>query len=102
MKTRNRYYLLAGILSLLTILPVHDSLAAKPGTGAVTCDACKTVWVKTSVPSTPYKGGVSVYHDTKTMACPYCESAVQAFFKRGSLKHHCSHCGGNLTHCTEH
>ncbi len=70
-----------------------------PGKSAVACSKCKTVWV--SSPSTVNPGSKSylVYRDAKTMACPECESAVETFFKTGSLKHHCGHCGDTLIHC---
>lgn len=70
---------------------------------AVMCDKCKTVWVKrpqqTGISN---KGGMISYRDEKVMQCPDCENAVVTFFKTGSLKHHCSHCGGTMNHCTTH
>lgn len=77
------------------------SAADTPGTGAVTCDKCKTVWV--SVPVTnPAGKGFTTYRDVKKMECADCESAVATFFKTGKMHHECKKCGGVLTHCEEH
>lgn len=81
------------------------STATADASSAVTCDKCKTVWVKRPVPqigSSGKGGGYYALKDTRTMVCPDCESAVATFFKTGSLKHSCSHCGGTMTHCVTH
>lgn len=72
-----------------------------PGTGAVTCDKCKTVWVSTPVTNASGKG-FTTYRDVKKMECADCESAVTTFFKTGKMQHECKKCGGALTHCEEH
>jgi hypothetical protein len=103
MKHNTRLLTLLGSLGLATLLPSCQTTGASAGTDAVMCSKCKTVWVKTPVQGgPPGKGGYTVYRDTKTMTCPDCESAVVTFFKTGSLKHSCAHCGSTLTHCTTH
>ncbi len=77
------------------------SAADTAGTGAVTCDKCKTVWVSTAVTS-PGGKGFTTYRDVKKMECADCESAVATFFKTGKMQHECKKCGGALTHCEEH
>ncbi len=102
MKIKTRLLLIAGSLSLATLMSSCQSTGgAAAGADAVTCDKCKTVWVKTASPG---PGGKSfmTYRDVKTMECPDCQSAVTTFFKTGEFKHTCSHCGGTMTHCTKH
>ena len=103
MKTLTKTLLLTGILGLAGLMTSCQTAPAD-ATSAVTCDKCKTVWVKRPVQVGPTGkgGGFYVLKDTQTMACPECESAVVTFFKTGSLKHHCSHCGGTMVHCTSH
>lgn len=70
---------------------------------AITCDKCKTVWVKRAVPGgASGKGSYYALRSVKTMTCPDCESAIVNFLKTGQLKHSCSNCGGTMTHCTSH
>jgi len=98
MKNTVRFLSVAGMMALLTILSPQSSFAAPPKDGAVMCDKCKMVMVK--VPSmSSAKSPTLVYHDVKTMECPDCHSAMENFFKTGSLKHTCTHCGGTMTVC---
>lgn len=76
--------------------------SASPGNSAVMCAKCKTTWVSSPVAVNPGSKPYLVYRDAKTMSCPECESAAATFFKSGSLKHHCSHCGDTLAHCERH
>ena len=102
MKTLTKTLLFAGILGLASLMTSCQS-APTDAKSAVTCDKCKTVWVKRPEQAAPTgKGNFYVLKDVKAMACPDCESAAATFFKTGSLKHHCSHCGGALTHCEAH
>lgn len=103
MKTLTKTLILAGTIGLATFMTSCQSASAD-ATSAVTCDKCKTVWVKRPVQVGGYGKSSSFYalQDAKVMACPDCESAVATFFKTGSLKHSCSHCGGALVHCTSH
>ncbi len=106
MNTILKTLLLTGVFaiaSLMTSCQTSSGSTAAP-TSALTCDKCKTVWVKT-----PQQVGVAgknssytVLKSTKSMDCPDCESAVATFFKTGSLKHHCRHCDGTLAHCEAH
>ena len=103
MKLKMRLLILVGSLGLVAVLPSCQTTGATAGTDAVMCGKCKTVWVKTPVQAgAPGRGAFTVFRDTKTMTCPECEAAVVTFFKTGSLKHSCSHCGTGLTHCTKH
>jgi hypothetical protein len=103
MKLKMRLLAFAGSLGLIAVLPSCQTMGPTAGTDAVMCSKCKTVWVKTPVQAgAPGRGGYTIYRDSKTMTCPDCESAVVTFFKTGSLKHHCAHCGNTLTHCTKH
>lgn len=97
MKNNVRLITLIGMMTLFTILPSH-SFAAPPADGAVMCDKCKIVMVKVPSPASS-KNPIIIYHDTKTMECPDCKSAMENFFKTGKLKHTCSHCGGTMTVC---
>jgi hypothetical protein len=56
------------------------------------------VMVKVANPTTA-KNPTITYRDAKTMVCPDCHSAMENFFKTGSLKHTCTHCGGTMTIC---
>jgi hypothetical protein len=103
MKTLIQTLLLAGVLGLAGLMTSCQSASAD-ATSAVTCNKCKSVWVQR-----PQQLGASgktssfyVLKDTKSMSCPDCQSAAAVFFKTGSLQHHCTHCGGALTHCTNH
>jgi hypothetical protein len=103
MKTLTRTLLLAGTIGLAGLM-ISCQSASVDATSAVTCGKCKTVWVQR-----PQQLGASgktssyyVLKDTKSMSCLDCESAVATFFKTGSLKHSCSHCGGTMVHCTSH
>lgn len=103
MKTFTQTFILAGAIALAGFMTSCQSSSAD-AKSAVTCDKCKTVWVKR-----PEQLGASgktssfyVLKSAKTMSCPDCEPAVATFFKTGNLKHHCSHCGGTLTHCEAH
>lgn len=93
-------------LALAALLLVACQTTSTSGSGsAIMCGKCKTVWVSRPVSfGVATKGGPAyvAYRNVKTMECPECESAVTTFFKTGSLKHHCAHCGGELTHCTTH
>jgi len=104
MTSLTKTLLLTGILGLASLITSCQSTAVAAPTSAVTCDKCKTVWVKTpeSVGPTCKSSTYTVLKSTKSMDCPDCESAVATFFKTGSLKHTCSHCGGALTHCASH
>lgn len=103
MKTVNRTLLAAAALGLAMIVSSCQT-ATRDATSAVSCDKCKTVWVQRPVQVGP-GGKTSGYYALKSvqaMDCPDCESAVATFFKTGSLKHSCSHCGGAMNHCTGH
>ena len=97
MKNRVRLLTVAGMVSLLTMLP-SQSFAAPPKDGAVMCDQCKMVMVKVANPTTT-KNPTITYHDAKSMMCPDCVSAMKNFFTTGKLKHTCTHCGGTMTIC---
>lgn len=88
----------AAIVAALTMVSCQSTSPSASGS-AVMCAKCKTVWVKTATTVGPPGKGYIAYRDAKTMTCPDCESAVTTFFKTGSLKHHCAHCGGTLVHC---
>ncbi len=78
-------------------------MAGSAGTQAVMCDKCKTVWVrKPETIGSPGRFQTIIYRDSKTMTCPDCQLTADNFWKTGSMKHSCSHCGGTLTHCTQH
>lgn len=108
MKTLTKTLLLTGILGLASLMTsCQTATASADATSAVTCDKCKTVWVLRPVPLAPYGKSQSFYAlrapaYAKIMECPDCESSIVTFFKTGQLKHHCSHCGGTLTHCVAH
>lgn len=88
-------------LLAFAMMAFNLSAADTPANGAVTCDKCKTVWVK--VPGTsPASKGITTYRDVKKMECNDCENAVVTFFKTGKLQHECKKCSGELTHCEEH
>jgi ribosomal protein S27E len=95
--------LLFGALGITALLSACQTAPPASPANAVTCDKCKMVWVEHSY-NTGYAKhpGVYIPVKSKVMQCPDCESAVVTFFKTGQLKHHCSHCGGTLTHCTYH
>lgn len=97
MKKMVHYLPPVGTLMLCAMLP---SLAhsAPPASGAVMCDKCKMVVVKVANP-TSAKNPTITYRDASVMTCPYCQSAMENFFKTGKLKHTCSHCGGTMTVC---
>lgn len=97
MKTTNRSKLIIGVLSLIALATPYLN-AAPVSDGAVMCDKCKVVMVKTVIPGTQ-KAPTVTYHNTSTMVCPDCTSAMENFFKTGKLKHTCSHCGGTMTQC---
>lgn len=103
MKTLMKTMLLVGALGL-TGLMTSCQTAPADASSAVTCDKCKTVWVQRpqQVGASGKSSSFYVLKDVKTMSCPECESAAATFFKTGSLKHHCSHCGGALVHCASH
>jgi len=95
--------LLLGVLGVTTLLGACQTAPSQPPTNAVTCSVCKMVWVERPYTSGYAKNpGAYIPVKSKVMVCPYCESTVETFFKTGQLKHHCSHCGGTLTHCTYH
>jgi hypothetical protein len=91
----------AAVLAVVS-LSSCQSTSASIGESAVMCDKCKTVWVRTA--ATPNITGrtATVFRDHQIMQCPDCEKAYATFVRTGSLKHHCSHCGGTLSHCTTH
>ena len=95
--------LLTSMLGLAALLSSCQTSTGTPQS-AVTCDKCQTVWVKRPVQVGPMgkTSGFTVLKNEKSMDCPDCESAVSTFFKTGSLKHNCNHCGGALNHCTNH
>jgi hypothetical protein len=102
MKTLTKTLLLTGILTLAGFMTSCETASGGP-ISAVTCDKCKTVWVKRPAPNASGKmAAYTTLRSEKSMDCPDCESAVATFFKTGSLKHSCSHCGGALTHCESH
>ena len=103
MKTFAKKLGLIGLLGFASLLTSCQT-ATPDVSSAVTCDKCKTVWVQrpVGIPGSAGKGGFYGLRDVKTMQCPDCESAVATFFRTGSLKHSCSHCGGTMTHCTKH
>lgn len=105
MKTLSKILLVVGIFGMAGfVTSCQTASASADASSAVTCDKCKTVWVKRHVPSGP-SGKTGAYYalrSVKTMECPECESAVATFFKTGSLKHSCSHCNGTMSHCTNH
>ena len=68
----------------------------------VMCDKCKTVWVRTPATANITGKPATVFRDHQVMECPDCEKAYVTFMRTGSLKHHCSHCGGTMSHCTTH
>jgi len=78
--------------------------AQGPVLSAITCDKCRTVWIQRAERSSTFRGNAGPYvlRSESRMVCPDCESAAQTFFKTGSLQHHCNHCGGTMSHCTEH
>jgi hypothetical protein len=103
MKTWMKATFVAGCLGLASLLTSCQT-ASSDASSAVTCDKCKTVWVK-RVEQVGAAGKTGAYYalkSDKAMACPDCESAAATFFKTGKLKHSCSHCGGALTHCSSH
>ena len=104
MKTLTKTLLLAATFAAASLMTSCQTSAGAAPASAVTCDKCKTVWVKTPQQIGP-TGKTSAYvalKSEKAMACPDCESAAATFFKTGSLKHSCSHCGGALVHCESH
>jgi len=103
MKALTKTLVLLGTIGILGFMTSCQTASADAAS-AVTCDKCKTVWVQRPQQVGPGGKGSTYYvlKDTKTMACPDCESAAATFFKTGSLKHSCSHCGGGLSHCTNH
>ena len=103
MNLKTRILILASSLGLATLMSSCQSTGVTVGTDAIACNKFKTVWVKTPVQMGPTgKSGFVTYRDVKSMECPDCQSAVVTFFKTGVFKHTCSHCGGTLTHCTQH
>lgn len=81
----------------------RSTSATSTGTEAVMCDKCKTVWVrKPTTIGSPGRMQTTILRDSKTMTCPDCQLAINNFWKTGSMKHTCSHCGGTLAHCTQH
>lgn len=71
---------------------------------AITCDRCRTVWIQRAERSSTFRGAAGPYvlRTEGHMVCPDCESAAETFFRTGALKHRCSHCGGTMSHCTQH
>ncbi len=106
MKLKMRLMFILGSLGLITVLPSCQSTGSAgstAGTAAVMCDKCKTVWVSTPTAiGSPGRMQTTILRDRKTMTCPDCQLAIDNFWKTGSMKHTCSHCGGTLTHCTQH
>ena len=104
MKMKTRLLILAGSLGLATLLSSCQSTATTTaGTEAVICDKCKTVWVSKPISiGSPGRMQTTILRDSKTMTCPDCSLAVANFWKTGSMKHTCTHCGGTLAHCTQH
>jgi hypothetical protein len=73
-----------------------------PGAQAVTCSKCQVTWVRT-----PISGGthqVTRYTTRKSMTCPDCEAAVNAYFSAytGKWDHACKTCGDSLQVCESH
>lgn len=105
MKLKTRLLILASSLGLVAFLPSCQSTAttAAGPSEAVMCAKCKTVWISKPVTlGSPGRGQVTVLRDSKTMTCPECQLAADNYWKTGSMKHTCSHCGDSLTHCTQH
>ena len=90
---------LFGLLSACQNAP-----APGPVLSAITCDKCRTVWIQRAERTSTFRGSAGPYvlRSESRMVCPDCESAARTFFSTGSLKHHCNHCGGTMSHCTEH
>lgn len=88
----------------LTMVSCQSTGGTHETGSAVTCDKCKTVWVKrpSNIGGAGKGGGVTTYRDNQAMKCPDCENAIATFVKTGQLKHRCNHCGGTMTHCTAH
>ena len=103
MKTLTKTLLLSAILGMVSFSTCVQA-ASDDATSAVTCDKCKTVWVKRPVQVGPSGKGATYYalKSEKSMECPDCQSAIATFFKTGKLKHECAKCGGTMTHCTNH
>ena len=106
MKLKIRFMLMLGSLGLITLVPSCQSTSttsSTAGTDAIMCDKCKTVWVrKPETIGSPGRFQTIVYRDSKTMTCQECQLTADNFWKTGSMKHSCTHCGGSLTHCTQH
>ena len=75
-----------------------------PVLSAITCDKCRSVWIQHAERSSTFRGAAGPYvlRTENRMVCPDCESAAETFFRTGALKHRCAHCGGTMSHCTEH
>ena len=97
MKINTKFLTLTGMMAILALFS-SVSQAEPPAGGAVMCDKCKMVMVKVPDPTTS-KNPTLTYHDSETMVCPDCKSAMTNFFKTGKLKHTCNHCGGTMTVC---
>ena len=95
----NKLLLLMGSAAILWIAGCQTDSAASTNAAekAVTCDKCKIVWVQR-----PNHTGITTYTSKKSMNCPDCKSAAENFFSTGKMVHTCSHCGGELEHCTVH
>ena len=105
MKTKIMDVLKAGLLAIVAaaITSCQTTSSDQTSGPAVMCDKCQTVWVKRAQNiGTSNKGGTTIYRNEKVMQCPDCENAIVTFFKTGELKHRCTHCGGTMTHCTQH
>ena len=105
MKLRTRLLFAAASLGLATMLSSCQSTGtATAASEAVMCDKCKTVWVmnKPTTIGSPGRMQTTILRDSKTMTCPDCQLVIDNYWKTGSMKHTCSHCGGTLTHCRQH
>ena len=106
MKLKKRIAIILSSLGLITLLPSCQSTGSAnstAGTEAVMCDKCKTVWIsKPATIGSPGRMQTTILRNSKTMTCPDCQLVMDNYWKTGSMKHTCSHCGGTLTHCTQH
>jgi len=101
--TKAQSLLLIGGIGIAALLSACQTQPPSHAANAITCNKCSMVWVEHPNTTSYAKHPASyIPLKSKVMVCPDCESADVTFFKTGQLKHHCAHCGGTLTHCTDH